>query len=40
LPSSIAEIGLNAVPAFANGVLTPATIATRRPFPNVAMQGT
>ena len=38
LPSSIAEKSLSTVPAFANGVRTPATIATRRPFvPSVAM---
>src|SRR5258708_22079301 len=36
LPRSMAEIDLKAVPAFANGVRTPATMATRRPFPNVA----
>jgi hypothetical protein len=32
-PSSIADMDLRAVPDFANGVRTPATIATRRPFP-------
>ena len=40
LPRSMAEIDLNAVPAFAKGVRTPATMATRRPFPNVAIKGT
>src|SRR5690349_3292815 len=40
LPSSIAERCLNAVPARANGVRTPATIATRRPGPpKGGMQG-
>jgi hypothetical protein len=37
LPSSIADMDLKAVPALVNGVLTPATIATRRPFPKVAI---
>src|SRR5688500_7922724 len=32
-PSSIALMDLSTVPAFAKGVRTPATIATRRPFP-------
>src|SRR5687768_4569583 len=36
----MAEMFLRAVPARANGVRTPATIATRRPLPNGAMAGT
>jgi hypothetical protein len=40
LPSSIAVKSFRAVPAFANGVRTPATTATRRPFvPSVAIFG-
>ena len=39
LPSSIAEMYLSAVPARANGVRTPATIATRRPLPANDMAG-
>jgi hypothetical protein len=39
LPRSIALIDLKSVPARTNGVRTPATIATRRPFPKVGMGG-
>src|SRR5581483_4618319 len=39
LPSSIAVIDLKTVPALANGVRTPATMATRLPgAPNVGMR--
>src|SRR5580704_7521817 len=36
-PSSIADTDLKTVPAFANGVRTPATIATRRPLSYVGI---
>src|ERR1700683_4885433 len=36
-PSSIADTDLNTVPALANGVRTPATIATRRPLSYVGI---
>ena len=37
LPNSMALNDRSTVPARANGVRTPATIATRRPFPKVGM---